>query len=417
MKTKVPDLKKWRCSIFVLLIGLFICSNGIASLEYCEVTVKGQGPTLEVAINKALLNAIGQVNGKMIDSSTILLSSECAKETGNNLEYVSSELSQRNISTATKGLVSSYKVLDSSKTENGSWHVCICAKIARYKSSKKSKRKRIAIMPLRVSRNVFSLNGCVIDKKESARLLAEKINARLVQSRRFTVLDRDYQQETLKEKNLILSGDVPMEELVRLGERLVADYIIVGTIESINIKLQQKKFPSGHIHHFSKGLVSVTFRVVDLATHQVVLAAVLDIPVSIGDSSGIISVVLNPVANKISEKILNSIYPLMVVQVNGSQIVLGQGGGGIKEGSVYKVYHYGKRIVDPYNKEFLGYEEIYCATIEIQRVLPKMSYAKVLTTKVDLVSIFSPKTLICRFVSEKKKQEKGLKKRKLENEW
>jgi hypothetical protein len=64
---------------------------------------------------------------------------------------------------------------------------------------------------------------------------------------------------------------------------------------------------------------------------------------------------------------------LVVLVLQGDQVVLGQGGEGIKEGSHYKVFRYGERIVDPYNGEFLGREEIYCAEIEVERVLPKQA--------------------------------------------
>ena len=110
-----------------------------------------------------------------------------------------------------------------------------------------------------------------------------------------------------------------------------------------------------------------------------------------------------PVADEVCEKVLSAIYPLIVVQVNGDRLVLGQGGDGIKEGSRYNVYRYGERMVDPYNGEFLGRNEIYCAEIEVERVLPKQSYAKVVQSDVDLSSVFAPKTLVCRALSEKEK--------------
>ena len=422
MKNITPDLKKWRRGLWVLLSGLFICSNGFASLEYHEVTVEGRGGTLGVAINEALAEAIGQVNGKAIEASSMLSAAELSTVKGNDAEYFASESFQRDIASATKGVVSSYEVLDSSETSGGRWVVHVCAKIGKYKRSAKSKRKRIAIMPLRVSMSRFTVNGEAFNKQEAVRLLGEQINARLVQSRRFTVLDRDYQQETLDEKSLILSGDVPTEEMARLGEELVADYIVVGTIEDIWLESREKKFPSGRTINSCGGTVSVSFRIIEIATRQVALASVVDVLVSCGTSSFSAVKILMPVADEVSEKILNAIYPLIVVQVSGDRVVLGQGGDGIKEGAHYKVYRYGERMLDPYNGEFLGREEIYCAEIEVERVLPKQAYARVVQSEVELASVFAPKTLVCRALSERDQKEKRMEERKekqksLENDW
>lgn len=422
MKDIGSDLKIWRAGLLVFLSGLFICSSGFASLEYHEITVEGRGPTLGAAINEALSEAIGQVNGKAVEASSVLSAAELSTAKGDDVDYFSSESFQRDIASATKGVVSSYEVLDSSETSGGRWQVSVCAKIGKYKRSAKSKRKRIAIMPLRVSKSHFTVDGQAFNKQEAVRLLGEQVNARLVQSRRFTVLDRDYQRETLGEKGLILSGDVPTEEMARLGEELVADYIVVGMIENIWLESREKKFPSGRTINSCGGTVSISFRVVEIATRQVALASVLDVPVSCGASSATAVSVLMPVADEVSEKILNAIYPLIVVRVSGEQVVLGQGGDGIKEGTRYKVYRYGERMVDPYNGEFLGREEIYCAEIEVERVLPKQAYARVVQSVVELSSVFAPKTLVCRELSERNQKETRTEKRKaqhesLENDW
>ena len=422
MKNKRCNLENRRVGLFVLLTGLFICSTGFALMEYHEVTVEGRGPTLGAAINEALVEAIGQVNGKAVDASSILSSAELSTAKGNKVTYFSSESFQRNIASATKGVVSSYEVLDSSETSGGRWQVRVCAKVGKYKRSAKSQRKRIAVMPLRVSKARFSVDGHAFDKREAVRLLGEQVNARLVQSRRFTVLDRDYQREVVGEKKLILAGDVPLEEMVRLGEELVADYIVVGTIENIRMESREKKFPSGRTINSCGGAVSVSFRVIEIATRQVALASVLDIPVSVGASSATAVAVLMPVADEVCEKILNAIYPLIVVKVSGDQVVLGQGGDGIKEGTHYKVYRYGERMVDPYNGEFLGREEIYCAEIVVERVLSKQSYARVVQSDIDLASVFAPKTLVCRAFSERENREGRSARQKaqresLKNDW
>lgn len=43
-------------------------------------------------------------------------------------------------------------------------------------------------------------------------------------------------------------------------------------------------------------------------------------------------------------------------------------------------FNLGQRLTDPYTKEFIGNEELLAATLEITRVLPKSTYARVLST-------------------------------------
>ena len=64
-------------------------------------------------------------------------------------------------------------------------------------------------------------------------MLAQSLVTKLVQSRRFTVLDREY-VETLGEKSSFNNPNLPVTEIARLGQDLVADYI-VGTLENLAI--------------------------------------------------------------------------------------------------------------------------------------------------------------------------------------
>lgn len=394
MKKSVSGLKFCMGGL-VTALSLF-CSNAHASLEYRQVTAEGRGPSLGAAVNEALVEAVGQVNGKTVDASSMLSSIDLSSSDGEEEKHFSSEAFQRSVASATKGAVASYDIVSSSETETGRWNVTVTAKVAKYKRSAKSQRKRIAVMPLEISASQFSFSQQAKDSREAVRVLGDSLNARLVQSRRFTVLDRSYQKNLLNENKLILSGNTRVEEAARLGEELVSDYLVVGSLEDVSLKEKSHTFPSGKVVRSYAGTVSVSIRLIEVATRQVAWAEVLNVSVSSKSKEASTSEIMEPVADQISEKILDAIYPIIVVQVRGDLVILGQGGEGIKEGERYKVYRYGDRMVDPYNGEFLGREEIYCADIEVERVLSKQSYAKVLSSDVDLAAAFAPKTLVCR---------------------
>jgi curli biogenesis system outer membrane secretion channel CsgG len=401
---------------YLFLFFWFVtCSSLFAELEYHEITVEGRGPTLGAAVNEALIEAVGQVNGKTVDATSMLSSAEVSTAKGDNVDYYLSESFRRSVASATKGVVASYEIIDSHE-ETGRWYVQVRAQIGKYKLTEKSQRKRIAVVPLRVTFGRFAFDQQARDNRDAARILADNISARLTQSRRFAVLDRNYQNDTVGEKQLILSDDVRPEEVARLGEQLVADYLVVGTLEGVALKEKNHTFPSGKVVRNYGGTVSVSFRVIEVATRQVALAEVLNVPIYSKTQDVNIPEVLMPVADQVSEEILSAIYPILVVQVRDDQVVLGQGGDGIKVGDRFRVFRYGERMIDPYNGEFLGREEIYCAEVEVERVLPRQSYARIVNSEVDLAPAFAPKTLVCRSAGEQEVKKQKQAKRNASNE-
>jgi len=96
-----------------------------------------------------------------------------------------------------------------------------------------------------------------------------------------------------------------------------------------------------------------------------------------------------------------NIYPIRVVKVQpNGEIILNQGGVTVKNGEILDVFSKGEKIIDPYTHESLGSSESWIASIKIFRVIPKMSYARVLKGKSSLIRNGS----ICRRQAEKNKQ-------------
>jgi hypothetical protein len=60
------------------------------------------------------------------------------------------------------------------------------------------------------------------------------------------------------------------------------------------------------------------------------------------------------------------------------------------------VFQFGKILKDPYTNEDIGREELEVATIEITKILPAMSNAKIIESKVDLSKIAGVDKLIVR---------------------
>ena len=83
----------------------------------------------------------------------------------------------------------------------------------------------------------------------------------------------------------------------------------------------------------------------------------------------------------------------------------------LRSGDIYEVFEYGERLYDPYTKESIGRQENLVGSIQITRVNPKQSMARVVNSTVDLAARFKPKRFVCRLKEEamspgaKRKQE------------
>lgn len=406
-------------------------------MQMKEVESSGLGVTLNGAINNALEEAIGRVNGKSIETKSMMQSIEISETDNQNEDYYASEAYMSKIKTATKGVVSSYDLVSKVQNSDGLWEVSLYAKITKYVAPNNN-RKRIAVMPLRTSKRNFTVRGSALDKSLAARLVGQGIASSLVQARRFTVLDREYIAETVGEKELIRTGDVPTVEMARLGQELAADYIFVGTVEDLGFKEEKIKMQvSGRELTKRTGSVEIAYRLIDVATRQIAVSDTLRLSLSEQDlrnaSSGSIGenpeIAITSVAgDAIGKAVLNIIYPVVVVSVSGDNLTLGQGGSQLKQGEHLDVFKYGEKLYDPYTKEFIGRKETFAATIKITRVNPKTSQARVVNAAIDLNKKFEPKMFICRvsqnapkssteIKKEERKKERKKRAKKRDDDW
>ncbi len=382
--------------------------GSVFAVEHREVRSEGSGPTLKEAMSSAFADAIGQVNGVAVDSRQELDRVEVSSGNTNNSEFYSSQAFRNSVRSATKGVIAEYVPLSQQKDAAGAWHVALSCKVLVYKRDAIADRKRIALIPLRLSSKEFMVDGAPVDREGVNRIFGQSLLSSLVQSRRFTVLDREYIAETLGERQLIADGNTPVEQMVRLGQDLAADYIIVGTLEDLNLSTSTVTMQlSGHTLSSRNGRVEVSYRVIDIDTKQVVYSDFARIQLgeeeirkadpSIG-AGGLESALGRVAADRIGRQILNAIYPVLVVSAGQTEVTLGQGGSGVQVGDRFEVYEYGEVLVDSYTKESIGRKESLVATVEVVRVNPKQSIARIVKTEKDLAAAFQPKRFVCREV-------------------
>jgi len=178
---------------------------------------------------------------------------------------------------------------------------------------------------------------------------------------------------------------------------------VVGQLESLTatrtsnyIEMQKREIFT------DSAAATITFRVIDVGSDQVKYAGtdvfVLadgEVPKS-GGATAVGTRILEIAAEQITDAMINAIYPLLLVAIDGEVVTLNQGGDTIKVGSIYELYRYGDKIVDPYTRESLGRSETLVGEVKIERVNPKTSLAKITTLHSEAPIEFSQKAFVLR---------------------
>jgi hypothetical protein len=203
--------------------------------------------------------------------------------------------------------------------------------------------------------------------------------------------------EYLSEKDLIISESKSIEEQVKIGGILGADYIVVGKIGQASIGRKNNALDIiGESASSYSAEIDIDYRIIVLATRQVKWSDTISLSIDQEDIDRITrnkqdnaasQAILSHFASIISNQLTSNIYPLRVVSksIDRVTVVLNQGGKSLAEGDKLKIMSLGENVVDPYTGESLGQQEHTIATIEIIKVMPKMSIAKVVSG--DILSI------------------------------
>lgn len=402
-----PRLLRATAQLLTLTL-LFAHLSASAAIQEREVEATGNGATEQYAISAALANAVGMVNGLSIESRQRMAVFEEAVQSNEGDSYVLADASSIDIATLTKGTISSYEVISTTTQSTVGHEARIRASVAVFQRGPSAERRRIAVFPLR-SRDNYAIDGVQLNPHAMADVVEQAIVNELVDSRRFTVLDRKYIEQVNTENELLESGNVPVSELARLGQTLTADYVLVGTLENVAGTVSTRRMRTRNVEFRSlKVDAQLSYRVIDPATKQVKFSRTEsssfgeDELAAIGTSSSATPATIAVGVGKIigatvGATITESIYPIAVTAVTSTAVVLGQGGESIVKGSVFDIFRLGDRMIDPYTKESIGRVEEWVGTVEITRSTNKQSYAKLVkASEFNLQEHFSPRAFIAR---------------------
>ena len=449
--------KIFKETIFSFILLIILSPNSLSEIKFKEVTASGIGQSYEEALNNAFAEAISMVNGKNVQTKTIIrvlsgdpLPKEVAKdqekgeflvnlllilnqpketkkeetklikkkEKGNKnpdkVKYSQNYLKE--LIDETKGGIKSYKIIKKKINAKNGWHqIKISAEVAFFNLPKEAMRVRMAVFPFKL----YEIEG---DQERFQRLLDQNINDYFVQTKKFTMLDRSFIEEVAKEQKIILDGKAPAIEMAKIGNEITADFILVGSVENFNINEKVTKILSSDQEIIrNEASIYMSYRLLDVATKQINYSNTIKYKIQVSESSEKPDTeIISKTSKILGEEILFSIYPVLVEKVVNGEIYLGQGGNQFTKGEKYEIFQKGEKIIDSYTNEVIGSVETSIGLIEIVSVSTGYSKAKIFSSENNLPKIINQGKYIVRPIKQddadkeknfKEKKEKIKKKR------
>lgn len=402
--------------LFVSAIFFFSMSiNAATKTGAKEIEIEAQGASYQAAVNEALVEAIARVHGKSISSEKLTESLEISANSNEQQEFYAADAYQSQIREKTQGMVLGFDVLHSEQISDSKWSVTLNVKVADYKKSASADRQRIAVLPFRTGKSAFNLAGQTIKSEVIADALNTAITEKLVTTRKFAILDREFDSEAQNELARLATTSVSPAELARLNQGLIADYLLVGTVDTLNFDLQErtmrtsdKKFVSGY------GQLKVSFRLIEVATSQIVFSGSANSVLTEKNLQNGVQTAATEISQQFSSKVASSIvrdttdqiYPLTIVGKQGDEVIISEGSSTLKVGQKYEVYRRLEKIIDPYTNELTGWSEELCCEVEITRVTTRLSYAQITKQKIELAESIKPKTLMLKEIKLRQSEPK-----------
>lgn len=383
----------------------------VGQVEQVTTKATGSGMSPGAALNDALKLAIMQVNGATVQANssnasmfeqvtaTLDVDSTAGSGSASMKATMQGQAFAEQIISQSKGVVSSFKVVDvtSPFSKGGLYKVEIEARIAKFKAPADSGKIKIVVAPLRSEQASFNIGARAVPAQEVLAPIRQQIIDALSQTGRFTVLDRQFEGELQDELNMITSGNSPSSDLAKLGQALSADLVWVGVVNEFAYQRHARKLQTSDRELVSyAGAWSVSQRMINLATRQILQSTTLR-----GEPPAIAATTLGSnfnesqtlknmqaaIVKQATEAILLRTFPISIVERDGENVVLSQGGNAVVENGRYRVYLQGKEIKDPQTGQSLGNMEKLCCDVRIERVTPKLSYGVLENVKIKLDGI------------------------------
>lgn len=359
----------------------------------CEgVEAVGVGSDRASAVLEALQEAVRQVNGAKVSSDRVVSLKFEDAVTDMASSFRSQSLSAQDISVRTSGLVSSYEVLgETPEPTGGKVRVVVCAKVPRFDpgNPRPGARPTLVVLPPTAARSVFKVMGGNYNAIDATAALEAEMGRDLHKTRSFTLLERERLQAIVGEQALIASSLADLQEQVKLGRMLGADYLLVSSIQDLHADREEKTIQlTGRKVVKRHGTAVIDWRLISVATGEV--RDTDQVSLSLDEESfaqlqarspgaQVAPTILSACSQRMAADLGRRASPIVVVHVAGDEVYLNRGMGVIAQGEEFDVWRQGQQLVDPQSGRKLGGADSKVALVRVVRVEGDYSVARLVS--------------------------------------
>ncbi len=253
------------------------------------------------------------------------------------------------------------------------------------------KKPRVAVLQAKISDKV--------SKSAKKHLNLEKLQAEMEASflaaRKFNVVTRNKESlGAILDEQQFAQSEYSAGDAAESGQLQNADYLIRPEVHIFSFYASTKKVPNLQSKYFrtDHGVLEINAEVLDTKTGQIKSTFSLKSSFGTGErmvnskggvpSPSYFTKLAKAVSAQMVDQFLDLVFPVEILKVKNNQVYLNRGkDGGLKQGDVLDVYTKGEALIDPATGENLGTAEEYVGKIEVTRVNPKFTIAKILAKK------------------------------------
>ena len=261
----------------VLLV--IVMASVVMATDKVTVSSRGVAKTYDEAVQSALKDAVRQVNGSAFAGDTKIKGESSQVSTTTNGTTADNSSVMENVTDdfheVLKGVVLGHRVLDEKTRDDGLFEVRLEVDVAKYTAPMKDDREKVAVMLIKPMVTGFQIGGEGRDCFRPAPLVTEELSSRIttaiVQTQRFGVLSRE-DEDAIRAEEKIITESAPVEEMVKVGQRLGADYLVTGTLRNIHVGAPVTT--TSQLTGQSRSMLSfatlrMTYRVIVVSTAQI----------------------------------------------------------------------------------------------------------------------------------------------------
>ena len=213
-------------------------------------------------------------------------------------------------------------------------------------------------------------------------MFTDSLITRLVQSKRFTVIDRQEVDQFLNEQ---LAQAIVEDRAMptAMGTLKGCDYLVIGSLQNFSIEEQILKLPnSSRVITVLDGFAEGNIRLVDARSGDIIESQKITVKKQLEMQAGqdrLVTSLADDFAAQIAANILNAVYPIKIAAVANETIYINRGLDGLLQtGSTFAVMRPGQKILDPDTGVELGTTENKIAEVELLQVDKNRSLAKII---------------------------------------